>query len=65
MSAYSSQVAPLNQPQNIGTHALNLPYPEETRFVVDYRTAIIAPVAVHSPSLLVRRRKRETRRSIR
>lgn len=64
MSALSSQVAPTPQTEEFAALAVTAVYPEETRFVIDYRLKTVSPTAPR-PNVLVRRRKRQTRRLVR
>ena len=63
MSALSSQVALNTQTEELAALALTATYPEETRYVVDYRLKTVSPAA--RSNVLVRRRKRQTRRLVR
>lgn len=63
MSALSSHAAPNTQSQELPAFAHPMMYPEETRYVVDYRSGAVTPKS--RPNLLVRRRKRLARRSTR
>lgn len=63
MSALSSQVALTTPKEEAINIALLGSYPEETRYVVDYRAKTVSPAS--RPNLLVRRRKRAARRLVR
>ncbi|MEO1641735.1 MAG: hypothetical protein AAFR74_00260 [Pseudomonadota bacterium] len=63
MSALSSQAAPTTLKEGVINLALLASYPEETRYVVDYRANTARPA--NRPNLLVRRRKRAARRLVR
>ncbi|MEL8054734.1 MAG: hypothetical protein AAGK66_01150 [Pseudomonadota bacterium] len=63
MSALSSHAAPAPQTQDLPVFAQPVTFPEETRYLVDYRTRTVA--SAPRPNLLVRRRKRLARRSTR
>lgn len=63
MSALSSQAALNTDTQELAALAILATYPEETRFVIDYRSETINPAPRRN--LLVSRRKRSSRRSVR